>query len=603
MKCSKVKIIGLLCLVTAGTILVCSSPVFARRVKENLQGDKISYLQNLSEQYLNIRANCSMFGFSEDKIVEAAATNILFEYRKAVVEGRDFVLFLSGGSSLRQLEILKEQRFKDAIDWKRVHIFFADERMGIGLNDEENNARQAYEALLSALVQEGLLPQENIHRIDTTKDAASEAERYQHELEEILAGGARVCLVLGLGPDGHIASIFSDFPWDDMGKDYFMAVSGETQPNKLDRITVTPYFLSHYADSIMTIVTGESKQHIMFGVLADLKEGNSSYPIVKTFLPSTKEILILCGQEVLGSVPASQNNLDIQICDRSYMFRMLQPSQFFDDKMAEDLAWRKLLEKTLDDKSIQQILDKIRTEASCYRIYFIQGDIFRVARTDVSKEAARIMMEQYGIDVSNEPAVVVSVPYLPSRSDRDLVLTGTRHELWHVWEEFADSDNYGKIEALQEEVNSSPDFSDVEKTYLMQFLNSLADARLSVLQIQQGALDVARQEMQFVTERLQKPIVDIKGLEGRFDLRFILDYILILPRNELKSPVFHGRYDKEVTRAWDTFFKHYGRYISRSEIQGLIDGKISQIMAYLGGINYPQSLLDLRNIIFEGRAQ
>ncbi|MFN7170923.1 MAG: alcohol dehydrogenase catalytic domain-containing protein, partial [Candidatus Omnitrophota bacterium] len=104
---------------------------------------KLIQLESLAELSEKIKPNINLFQFSEERFFPSVITNLLWEYRKAIMEDKELMLFLSGGSSLLPLKLLVETEYRSLIDWNKVKIFFTDERMGIPLNDKENNAQQA----------------------------------------------------------------------------------------------------------------------------------------------------------------------------------------------------------------------------------------------------------------------------------------------------------------------------------------------------------------------------------------------------------------------------------------------------------------------------
>jgi 6-phosphogluconolactonase len=274
------------------------------RIKTLAQAGEEEKIRELLEDYSEaITSSISLSQFNVQKIKLAAAAKVIVEAVKAKNEGRELMLFLSGGSSLRALELLAQGEWRELINWKKVQIFFGDERMGIPLDHKESNANLAHELILDTLIKENLLPAKNIHRIDSTKEKETEAERYEREILEAFRGNPRVFAVLGMGEDGHLASIFSDFPWEakEVRKRLAAAVSGRTQPNKLDRVTVTPYFLQNIVDNIMFVITGKNKARTLVQVLEDLKlsELESRFPMVKVLIPARGKTLIFADREAL----------------------------------------------------------------------------------------------------------------------------------------------------------------------------------------------------------------------------------------------------------------------------------------------------------------
>jgi 6-phosphogluconolactonase len=119
-------------------------------------------------------------------------------------------LVLSGGSTPRPLYGLLASRFRDAIPWARVHVFWADERY-VPADHPDSNVRMAKDALLNHVP----CPAEQIHPMPTRfPDPADAARDYEESLRRSFAGeGAGADLVvLGLGSDGHTASLFPRSP-------------------------------------------------------------------------------------------------------------------------------------------------------------------------------------------------------------------------------------------------------------------------------------------------------------------------------------------------------------------------------------------------------
>ena len=121
---------------------------------------------------------------------------------------------LTGGSiGIAALRSLAEAPARHAVDWRRVDVWWGDERF-LAADDPERNERQARDALLDALD----LDPARIHPMGALggpdgDDADAAAARYADELQ---AGGEAVpsfdVLLLGMGPEGHTASIFPESP-------------------------------------------------------------------------------------------------------------------------------------------------------------------------------------------------------------------------------------------------------------------------------------------------------------------------------------------------------------------------------------------------------
>src|SRR5260370_26774816 len=122
-----------------------------------------------------------------------------------------FAICLSGGSTPRRLyELLAESPYRDALPWDRIHWFWGDERF-VPWDHEDSNYRMVRAAMLA----HAPVPPQNIHGIATTGTPSDAAHAYEDELRSYY--GAEVLdparplfdvQLLGLGPDGHTASLF-----------------------------------------------------------------------------------------------------------------------------------------------------------------------------------------------------------------------------------------------------------------------------------------------------------------------------------------------------------------------------------------------------------
>jgi 6-phosphogluconolactonase len=142
-----------------------------------------------------------------EQVATAAAERFVTHASRALEDHGVFSVALSGGSTPRQMyRVLASEPFKSAVAWKRVHLFFGDER-NVPRDHSESNYRMANEALISQVP----IPPENLHPIDGEGDAEDGAKKYQMDLKAFFNGQdwPRFDLVLlGMGEDGHTASLF-----------------------------------------------------------------------------------------------------------------------------------------------------------------------------------------------------------------------------------------------------------------------------------------------------------------------------------------------------------------------------------------------------------
>lgn len=143
------------------------------------------------------------------ELFATAADEIIHAAHEAVTERGRFTIALSGGSTPKSLYNLLATNARAALPWDRMYFFFGDERH-VPPDDPESNYRMANEAMLSKVP----VPSGNVFRIPAENpDAAAAAEEYEKTLRRFfnLEAGAVPrfdMILLGLGPDGHTASLF-----------------------------------------------------------------------------------------------------------------------------------------------------------------------------------------------------------------------------------------------------------------------------------------------------------------------------------------------------------------------------------------------------------
>ena len=146
-----------------------------------------------------------------DALAREAARYVVRIANEAIAARGQFSVGLSGGSTPRALfERLASPAWALRIDWARAHVFWGDERC-VPPDHAESNYRMAREALLDRVP----LPPEHSHRIAGELPPAEAARRYEAELRAFFAGGEPATpqprfdlLLLGMGDDGHTASLF-----------------------------------------------------------------------------------------------------------------------------------------------------------------------------------------------------------------------------------------------------------------------------------------------------------------------------------------------------------------------------------------------------------
>lgn len=151
-------------------------------------------------------SNCGIEIFPDAETLNEAAASFIVTNAAEALRARDkFSLVLSGGSTPKALyERLASERFKNEIDWSKTRVFFGDERC-VAPADAQSNYRMAHETLLSKIS----LPAKNVFRLCGEIEPENAAAEYERIIKKTLGANPRFDLILlGLGDDGHTASLF-----------------------------------------------------------------------------------------------------------------------------------------------------------------------------------------------------------------------------------------------------------------------------------------------------------------------------------------------------------------------------------------------------------
>ncbi|UCE19640.1 MAG: 6-phosphogluconolactonase [Gemmatimonadota bacterium] len=221
-----------------------------------------------------------------DSLAHAVAEQFLKLAVKAIATHGRCALSLAGGSTPRKIySLLASEEFVKKIGWQFVHVFWGDERC-VPPDHSDSNYRMARETLLDHVP----LPKDNIHRIRGEIEPAKAADDYERRLlsffyprfrrKEIRTGELlpRFDLVLlGIGQDGHTASLFPDNSALDEKERLVTSVYAPPEITPRWRITMTLPVLNN-ASSVFFIVTGAHKRETVQAILNDSKTSRKRYP-------------------------------------------------------------------------------------------------------------------------------------------------------------------------------------------------------------------------------------------------------------------------------------------------------------------------------------
>ena len=200
-------------------------------------------------------------------LMRDAADRIVALYREATAGHGAFHIALSGGSTPNALyRLLATPAYASQSDWSRVHFWWSDERY-LPIDSPDNNYHMADQALISRIT----IPVENVHRMRVelpTEDAAADYE--SAITRDVGSNGAQPpafdVILLGLGEDGHTASIFPGTVAHTLRAPDRLVVAHFVPQVAMWRITFTPRLINA-ARHILFLVSGKSKAAILERVL------------------------------------------------------------------------------------------------------------------------------------------------------------------------------------------------------------------------------------------------------------------------------------------------------------------------------------------------
>ena len=196
----------------------------------------------------------------KEALSEAAAQEFVRCAGEAVAARGRFTVALSGGSTPKRLyQLLAAEPFRAQVEWGRVEIFWGDERC-VPPDHPDSNYRMAHEAMLAHLP----IPAEHIHRMEGERpDLDAAARDYQEVLARVFYGKptgpeppALDLVLLGMGPDGHTASLFPHT--DALRETTRWVVANHVPQLNTDRLTLTLPILKR-AREVLFLVVGADK--------------------------------------------------------------------------------------------------------------------------------------------------------------------------------------------------------------------------------------------------------------------------------------------------------------------------------------------------------
>ncbi|SHE27277.1 6-phosphogluconolactonase [Marinitoga hydrogenitolerans DSM 16785] len=188
------------------------------------------------------------------------AKSIFNFYSYYIKKQNFFTLVLAGGNTPKLLYQILSSQYYSRIDWSKVYIFFGDERY-VPVNNDYSNYKMAYENLISKIN----IPEENIFRIKTE---ITPIEKCAEDYEKLILNFFKEknmdisfdLILLGMGNDGHTASIFPDTAISD--NKYIDYVFPKNANPNVPRITFT-YKTINNSKNVIFLINGEKKTKLL----------------------------------------------------------------------------------------------------------------------------------------------------------------------------------------------------------------------------------------------------------------------------------------------------------------------------------------------------
>ncbi len=206
---------------------------------------------------------------SKEKLSEEMTSWMCDLINSTLQDQEFFTLALSGGETPQMLyKKLASEEYKEKINWKRVHIFWGDERV-IPFDDDRNNAKMAFKNLINQIT----IPPAQVHKMRVDIEPLFAAKDYENVLQTYFGNTEKSfdLILLGVGDDGHTLSLFPGSLVVDEKQHWVNAVYNEKQ--KMYRITLMPSIVNK-ASHIAFMVTGENKSEILYRIIEGQYEPN-----------------------------------------------------------------------------------------------------------------------------------------------------------------------------------------------------------------------------------------------------------------------------------------------------------------------------------------
>lgn len=204
--------------------------------------------------------------FDSNENLSISLANYISDLSKKVTAQKStFTVVFSGGSLFKSLSKLVEQPYVDSIDWSKWNVFWLDERV-VPKDHPDSNYLLAYDNFLSKVS----IPPGNVYAINDALSAEGAADDYETCLRHLVKTGTLSVseassfpkfdlMLIGMGPDGHVASLFPGHPLLEESTKWVTYIKDSPKPPP-ERITFTFPVINSSAH-VALVITGANKAH------------------------------------------------------------------------------------------------------------------------------------------------------------------------------------------------------------------------------------------------------------------------------------------------------------------------------------------------------
>lgn len=212
-----------------------------------------------------------------DALSHEAARYVMLSAREAVICTGRCTIALAGGETPRRLyELLGSEDYRGAVPWDEIDWFWGDERC-VPPDDPRSNYRLAHETMLERA---GVSPS-RVHRMSgETRPPSRAARSYEALVRDIVPDQTFDLVILGVGADGHTASLFPGHAALEERERLVVAVTADKGREVPKRITMT-FPLLDRARSLLVLAAGASKRGVVHAVRSDPTAAAIRYPVAR----------------------------------------------------------------------------------------------------------------------------------------------------------------------------------------------------------------------------------------------------------------------------------------------------------------------------------